>query len=72
MDQPLVHSRPENTLGKVARFEQFLARGSGNQFTLFLDMLMIDRSSGTATPFSEIAVFTVRNAQIAEERYFHD
>lgn len=45
---------------------------TGNQFALFLDMLMIDRASGTATPFSEIAVFTVRNAQIAEERYFHD
>lgn len=45
---------------------------TGNQFALFLDMLMIDRVSGTATPFSEIAVFTVRDARIIEERFFHD
>jgi SnoaL-like domain len=45
---------------------------TGNQFALFLDMLMIERATGTATPFSEIAVFTVRDAQITEERFFHD
>ncbi len=45
---------------------------TGNQFALFLDMLMIDRASGETTPFSEIAVFTVRDARITEERFFHD
>ena len=45
---------------------------TGNQFALFLDMVMIDRASGAATPFSEIAVFTVHGARITEERFFHD
>jgi hypothetical protein len=45
---------------------------TGNQFALFLDMLIVDSASGQATPFTEIAVFTVRDGQISEERYFYD
>ena len=45
---------------------------TGDQFALFLDMLIVDRASGAATPFAEIAVFTVRDAKITEERYFYD
>lgn len=45
---------------------------TGDQFALFLDMLKVDRVSGKATAFSEIAVFTVRDARIVEERFFHD
>lgn len=45
---------------------------TGDQFALFLDMLIIDHASGNASPFSQIAVFTVRDGKICEERYFHD
>jgi SnoaL-like domain len=44
---------------------------TGNQFALFLDMAIVDRASGAATPFTEIALYTVREGQIAEERYFY-
>lgn len=44
---------------------------TGDQFALFLDMLIVDSASGRATPFTEIAVFTVRDGQISEERHFH-
>lgn len=45
---------------------------TGNQFALFLDMVIVDRASGGRQPFSEIALYTVRGGQIAEERYFYD
>ena len=45
---------------------------TGNQFALFLDMLIADPAGGVAQPFTEIAVFTVRNGRIVEERFFYD
>ena len=45
---------------------------TGNQFALFLDMLIASQPSGAGQPFTEIAIFTVRDGQISEERYFYD
>jgi hypothetical protein len=45
---------------------------TGNQFALFMDMMIINRASGDSQPFTEIAVFTVRDAKIIEERFFYD
>jgi hypothetical protein len=45
---------------------------TGDQFALFLDMVITDRSTGTGQPFSEIALYTVERGQIIEERYFYD
>jgi hypothetical protein len=45
---------------------------TGNQFALFLDMMIAGRPSEADQPFTEIAVFTVRDGQISEERYFYD
>lgn len=45
---------------------------TGDQFALFLDMLITDPASGRAEPFTEIAVFTVRDGRIIEERFFYD
>ena len=45
---------------------------TGDQFALFLDMVLVDRSSGARQPFTEIALYTVRGDRIAEERYFYD
>jgi hypothetical protein len=45
---------------------------TGNQFALFLDMVITDPASGTRQPFTEIALYTVQGGQIAEERYFYD
>lgn len=45
---------------------------TGNQFALFLDLVTLDPVSGTRQPFTEIALYTVRDGQIAEERYFYD
>lgn len=45
---------------------------TGDQFALFLDMVIVNRTSGTTQPFTEIALYTVRNGQITEERYFYD
>ena len=45
---------------------------TGNQFALFLDMVIVGRASGEERPFTEIAIFTVRDAKITEERYFYD
>lgn len=59
----------------VSRIEDLGIDGpfvTGDQFALFLDMAIVDRASGTAHPFTEIALYTVRNGQITEERYFHD
>lgn len=44
---------------------------TGDQFALFIDMAIVDRASGAATPFTEIALYTVRDGEIAEERYFY-
>ena len=45
---------------------------TGNQFALFMDMMVTNRASGEARPFTEIAVFTVCDAKITEERYFYE
>lgn len=45
---------------------------TGDQFALFLDMLITDPATGQAQPFTEIAVFTVRDGRIIEERFFYD
>jgi SnoaL-like domain len=45
---------------------------TGNQFALFLDMVIVEPASGRRQPFTEIALYTVRGGQIAEERYFYD
>lgn len=45
---------------------------TGDQFALFLDMLITDPASGNAQPFTEIAIFTVRDGRIIEERFFYD
>jgi SnoaL-like domain len=45
---------------------------TGNQFALFMDMLITNRAQGDSVPFTQIAVFTVCDGQITEERYFHD
>lgn len=45
---------------------------TGNQFALFMDMMVVNCASGDSQPFTEIAIFTVRDAKIIEERYFYD
>jgi SnoaL-like domain len=45
---------------------------TGNQFALFLDMMIAGRAGGEAQPFTEIALYTVRDGRIREERYFYD
>ena len=45
---------------------------TGNQFALFLDMMIVGQPGGADQPFTEIAIFTVHNGQISEERYFYD
>lgn len=45
---------------------------TGDQFALFLDMILVDSTSGARQPFTEIALYTVRDGRIAEERYFYD
>lgn len=45
---------------------------TGNQFALFLDMIIADRRNGADQPFTEIAVFTVCEGLIIEERFFYD
>ena len=44
---------------------------TGDQFALFLDLVLVDPVSGVRQPISEIATYTVRGGQIAEERYFY-
>ncbi len=44
---------------------------TGNVFALFLDMEIAVPETGKREPFSEIAVFTVRDQKIIEERYFY-
>lgn len=59
----------------AARIEEIGIDGpfvTGDQFALFLDLVVVDPASGSRQPFSEIALYTVRDGQIAEERYFYD
>ncbi len=44
---------------------------TGDQFALFLDMLITDPASGHAQALTEIAIFTVRDGRIIEERFFY-
>ena len=44
---------------------------TGESFALFIDMELIDHATGARAPFSEIAIYTVRNGKISEERHFH-
>lgn len=44
---------------------------TGDQFALFLDMVIIDPVSSARQPFTEIALYTVRGGQIAAERHFY-
>ena len=45
---------------------------TGNQFALVLDMMIAGQTGGAGQPFTEIAIFTVRDGRISEERYFYD
>jgi hypothetical protein len=45
---------------------------TGNQFALFMDMAIVTLASGDSQPFTEIALYTVRDTKITEERYFYD
>jgi len=45
---------------------------TGNQFALFMDMMIVGRADEEARPFTEIALYTVRDGRITEERYFYD
>lgn len=45
---------------------------TGDQFALFLDLMLVDPASGNRRAFSEIALYTVRGGQIAEERHFYE
>ena len=45
---------------------------TGNQFALFMDMMITNRASGNSQPFTEIAIFNVRDGRITEERFFYD
>ena len=44
---------------------------TGDQFALFLDLVITDPAGSLGQPFTEIALYTVRGGQIAEERYFY-
>lgn len=44
---------------------------TGENFALFIDMELIDQATGARAAFSEIAIYTVRNGKITEERHFH-
>ncbi len=45
---------------------------TGDQFVLFLDLVIVDAATGGRQPFSEIALYTVRDGRIAEERHFFE
>ena len=44
---------------------------TGNQFALFMDMMITGGVGEASQPFAEIAVFTVLDGRISEERYFY-
>ena len=41
-----------------------------DQFALFLDMLITDPTGDTAGPFAEVAILTVHDGRIIEEKVF--
>ncbi len=45
---------------------------TGNQFALFLDMRIVDLASSAQQPLTEIALFSVEDGQITEERFFYE
>jgi SnoaL-like domain len=45
---------------------------TGDQFVLFLDLVIVDPASSTRQPLTEIALYTVRDGRIAEERHFFE
>ena len=58
----------------VARIDEIAIDGpfvTANQFALFLDLVIVDLAVSARQPFTEIALYTVRDGQIAEERYFY-
>lgn len=44
---------------------------TGNQFALFMDMVIVNRATGASQTFDEIALYTVRDGRITNERYFY-
>jgi hypothetical protein len=44
---------------------------NGDQFALHMEMLILFRASGERKSFKEIAVFTVSDGKIVEERYLY-
>lgn len=44
---------------------------TGNQFALFIDMIVAAGAGRAGRPFAEIALYTVRGDRITEERHFH-
>ena len=44
---------------------------TGNQFALFIDMIVAAGAGRAGKPFAEIALYTVRGGRITEERHFH-
>ena len=44
---------------------------SGDQFAVPMEMVVANRKSGERHPFREIAVYTVKDGKVAEERYFY-
>lgn len=44
---------------------------TGNQFALFVDMIIASGAGETGVSFTEIALYTVRRGRIIEERHFH-
>ncbi len=45
---------------------------TGNKFALFIDMMVTKRATGESAPFSEIAIYTVCEDKIVEERHFYE
>ena len=67
--EKLTRRLAQNTIEDIAIDGPFI---TGNRFALFIDMQIVDRATGMRQPFSEIAIFTVRDGKIAEERFFYD
>lgn len=44
---------------------------TGNQFALFIDMIVAAGAGRAGRPFAEIALYTVHGGLITEERHFH-
>ena len=64
-----------NARFNAARIDELSIDGpfvTGDQFALFIDMMIAGRAGEEARPFSEIALYTIRDGRISEERYFYD